>query len=78
MPSGRSTRGRAAADGRRVGDASVRQNLGGGGFSAFLTSLAPANPIRAAAEDAILGIVVFAIVFGFATTRLSARLRQPL
>jgi Na+/H+-dicarboxylate symporter len=62
----------------RAGDEAVRQNLGGGGFSAVLTSLAPANPIRAAADDAILGIVVFAIVFGFATTRLSARLRQPL
>jgi len=60
------------------GDEAVRQNLGGGGLTAFLTSLAPSNPIRAAADDAILGIVVFAIVFGFATTRLSARLRQPL
>ena len=59
-------------------DAAVRANVGGGGLTAFLTSLAPANPIRAAADDAILGIVVFAIVFGFATTRLSARLRQPL
>ena len=61
-----------------AGDATVRENIGGGGLAAFLTSLAPANPIRAAAEDAILGIVVFAIVFGFATTRLEARLRQPL
>ncbi len=61
------------------GDAVVRENVGGGGgLAAFLTSLAPSNPIRAAADDAILGIVVFAIVFGFATTRLSARLRQPL
>ncbi|WP_372706711.1 dicarboxylate/amino acid:cation symporter [Brevundimonas sp.] len=64
-----------------AGDAAVRDNVGGGGgggFVAFLTSLAPANLIRAATEDAILGIVVFAIVFGFATTRLPARLRQPL
>lgn len=61
-----------------AGDETVRQNIGGGGLAAFLTSLAPANPIRAAAEDAILGIVVFAIVFGFASTRLEARLRQPL
>ena len=53
-----------------AGDETVRQNIGGGGLAAFLTSLAPANPIR--------GIVVFAIVFGFATTRLEARLRQPL
>ncbi|WP_298163678.1 cation:dicarboxylase symporter family transporter [Brevundimonas sp.] len=56
----------------------VAANVGGGGFGAFLTSLAPANPIRAAADDAILAIVVFAIAFGFATTRLEARLRQPV
>ncbi|WP_428151853.1 dicarboxylate/amino acid:cation symporter [Brevundimonas sp.] len=56
----------------------VAANVGGGGFSAFLTSLAPANPIRAAADDAILAIVVFAIAFGFATTRLEPRLRQPV
>lgn len=61
-----------------AGDATVRDNIGGGGLPAFLISLAPANPIRAAADDAILGIVVFAIVFGFATTRLPGRLRQPL
>ena len=60
------------------GDEAVRENVGGGGLAAFLTSLAPANPIRAAADDAILGVVVFAIVFGFATTRLPGRLRQPL
>lgn len=56
----------------------VAENVGGGGFSAFLTSLAPSNPIRAAADDAILAIVVFAIAFGFATTRLEPRLRQPV
>src|SRR5690606_17241573 len=60
------------------GDAVVRESVSGGGLTAFLTSLAPSNPVRAAAEDAILGIVVFAIVFGFATTRLPDRLRQPL
>ncbi|MCA3700764.1 MAG: cation:dicarboxylase symporter family transporter [Brevundimonas sp.] len=58
--------------------AEVAGNVSGGGFEAFLTSLAPANPIRAAADDAILAIVVFAIAFGFATTRLEARLRQPV
>ncbi len=58
--------------------AEVAENVGGGGFGAFLTSLAPANPIRAAADDAILAIVVFAIAFGFATTRLEARLRAPV
>ena len=60
-------------------DASVvRESAAGGGLPAFLTSLAPANPIRAAADDAILGIVVFAIAFGFAVTRLSAARRAPL
>lgn len=59
-------------------DTTVRQNVDGGSLTTFLTSLAPANPIRAAADDAILGVVVFAIVFGFATTRLPVRLRQPL
>ncbi|WP_029417399.1 dicarboxylate/amino acid:cation symporter [Brevundimonas bacteroides] len=58
--------------------AEVAANIGGGGIGAFLTSLAPANPIRAAADDAILAIVVFAIAFGFATTQLEARLRQPV
>lgn len=47
-------------------------------FGAFLATIAPANPIRAAADDAILGIVVFAVFFGFAATRLPDRLRLPL
>ncbi|GAA0610354.1 dicarboxylate/amino acid:cation symporter [Brevundimonas kwangchunensis] len=73
-----------AADGARTllagaPDASVvRQNSGNGGIAGFLASLAPANPIRAAAEDAILGIVVFAIAFGFAVTRLDIARRAPL
>ncbi|HEY0925349.1 dicarboxylate/amino acid:cation symporter [Brevundimonas sp.] len=56
----------------------VTSNAHSGGLPAFLASLAPPNAVRAAAEDAILGIVVFAIAFGFATTRLDARLRLPL
>ena len=64
--------------GEAPAEAVVRENAQGGGLPAFLSTLAPANPIRAAAEDAILGIVVFAIAFGFAATRLSARLRLPL
>lgn len=47
-------------------------------FSAFVQTIAPANPIRAAAEDAILGLVVFAVFFGFAASRLPERLRVPL
>jgi Na+/H+-dicarboxylate symporter len=59
-------------------DAVVRASAHGGGLPAFLTSLAPPNPVKAAADDAILGIVVFAIAFGFATTRLDSRMRAPL
>uniref|UniRef100_UPI00289FCEF7 dicarboxylate/amino acid:cation symporter n=2 Tax=unclassified Brevundimonas TaxID=2622653 RepID=UPI00289FCEF7 len=44
----------------------------------FIKTIAPSNPIRAAAEDAILGIVVFAVFFGFAASRLPERLRVPL
>lgn len=36
----------------------------------WIKGLAPANPVRAAAEDAILPLVVFGVFFGFAATRL--------
>ncbi len=39
-------------------------------FATWLKSLAPANPIRAAADDAILPLVVFAVFTGIALTRL--------
>ncbi len=39
-------------------------------FGDFLKGLAPTNPIKAAAEDAILPLVMFAIAFAFALTRL--------
>lgn len=39
-------------------------------FAAWVKSLAPANPIKAAAEDAVLPVVVFAVFTGFALTRL--------
>jgi len=48
------------------------------GFQAFLASLAPANVIRAAADDGVLAVVVFAIAFGFAATQIRAELRRPL
>jgi Na+/H+-dicarboxylate symporter len=47
-------------------------------FAAWLQGLAPANPIRAAAEDAILPLVTFALFFGFAVTRLEAKLRDSI
>ena len=39
-------------------------------FATWVKGLAPANPIKAAAEDAILPLVVFALFTGLALTRL--------
>jgi Na+/H+-dicarboxylate symporter len=44
----------------------------------FLKNLAPTNPIKAAAEDAILPLIVFATFFGFAITRLEEGRRKAL
>jgi len=48
------------------------------GFADWIRSLAPANPVKAAAEDAILPLVVFGLFMGFALTKLPDTLRQPL
>lgn len=39
-------------------------------FQSWLQNLAPYNPVRAAAEDGVLALVVFSVFFGFAATRL--------
>jgi len=44
----------------------------------WIKGLAPANPIKAAAEDAILPLVVFGVFVGFAATRLPDELKLPL
>jgi Na+/H+-dicarboxylate symporter len=49
-----------------------------GGFARWLQSLAPSNPIAAAAEEAILPLVVFAVFFGFAATRLGEELKAAI
>jgi proton glutamate symport protein len=49
-----------------------------GGVVEWLRALAPGNPIKAAADDNVLALVVFAIFFGFATMRLPTELRTPL
>lgn len=48
------------------------------GLADWLKSIAPSNPIRAAAEDAILPLVVFGVFFGFAATRLPADRKAAL
>lgn len=47
-------------------------------FASWLRGLAPYNPVKAAAEDGVLALVVFSIFFGFATTRLQPALRDQI
>jgi Na+/H+-dicarboxylate symporter len=45
---------------------------------AWFSGLIPANPIKAAAEMSMAPLVVFALFFGFAASRIETRLRDPL
>ncbi|THD59632.1 dicarboxylate/amino acid:cation symporter [Phenylobacterium sp.] len=47
-------------------------------FVGFVSGLAPENALKAASENAILPLVVFAAFFGFATTRLPEARRQAI
>jgi len=60
------------------GAAAVGEAVQTDGFRAFLNSLAPSNLVKAAGDDGVLGVVLFALVFGFAVTRLEDRLRAPI
>ncbi|NIJ37063.1 Na+/H+-dicarboxylate symporter [Sphingopyxis panaciterrae] len=65
--------------------AALRDGLGGTAeagpsptFADFLLSLIPTNPIAAAAETAILPLIVFTTIFAFAITRISPVHRATL
>jgi proton glutamate symport protein len=47
-------------------------------ISQFLRSIVPTNPVAAAATDAILPLILFTAVFGFAVTRLPDEPRRVL
>jgi proton glutamate symport protein len=47
-------------------------------FSEWITNIVPANPFAAAAEGAMLPLVVFALLFGFAAARVETSLRAAL
>jgi Na+/H+-dicarboxylate symporter len=47
-------------------------------FAEWIQGLAPSNPVAAAADNAILPLVVFSVFFGFAATRLDAALRDSI
>jgi Na+/H+-dicarboxylate symporter len=44
----------------------------------FFRNIVPTNPFKAAADGAVLPLVVFALFFGFAAARLKVDLRRPL
>jgi proton glutamate symport protein len=44
----------------------------------FFRNIVPTNPFKAAADGAVLPLVVFALFFGFAAARLKLELRTPL
>ena len=44
----------------------------------WLRNIIPSNPVRAAADGAVLPLVVFALFFGFATARIAADLRDRI
>ena len=44
----------------------------------WVKQIVPSNPIASAAEGAMLPLVIFALVFGFATTRLPAEARNRI
>jgi proton glutamate symport protein len=47
-------------------------------FAQWVTALVPSNPVAAAADGAMLPLLVFAILFGFAATRIPSNSRDLL
>lgn len=47
-------------------------------FAQFLSGIVPTNPITAAANDAVLPLLIFTTAFGFALTRLPQAQREQL
>lgn len=71
----------AAAAMLRETAASSSQQVAGtvrsmGGFSQRLVEMVPSNPFRAAADGAMLPLIVFAMIFGAALTRIAPELRE--
>lgn len=47
-------------------------------FASWLQGLAPYNPVKAAAEDGVLALVVFSVFFGFAVTQIGPSMREQI
>ncbi|CAA9509705.1 MAG: Proton/glutamate symporter [uncultured Sphingomonas sp.] len=68
------------ADALRAGLASVEQPVSSAavpGVADFFKAIVPANPVAAAANDQILPLVVFSVIFAFALSRVAADRRRP-
>lgn len=60
----------------RASIADTRLPTGDASIQAWFKALIPANPIKAAADGAMLSIIVFAVAFGFATLAAPTDVRQ--
>src|SRR3954470_18215144 len=58
--------------------ASVAEGATAVGFSAWLTSLVPTNPVAAAANGAMLPLILFTLLFALAVARAPAQARMTL
>lgn len=67
---------RASAAG--AGDVAAQSAKAVPGFGQWLTDLVPVNPVKAAADGAMLPLIVFSVAFGIAVTRLDAARRAAL
>ena len=47
-------------------------------WTSLFVSIVPGNPVKAAADGAMLGLIVFSLLFGFATTRIDASQRASI
>lgn len=47
-------------------------------FAQWLVDLVPSNPIKAAADGAMLPLIIFSLAFGIALTRIDAQRRAPV
>ena len=68
----------AAADALRSGIAGVDAPAEVPPFSEFLTAIIPTNPVAAAAQDQILPLILFTLIFALAITRLEPAGRDRL
>ena len=67
-----------AADALRSSFASAAAPEEAPGFADFLRSILPSNPVGAAAENAVLPLILFTLIFACAVTRLPAERRATL